>query len=149
MWRRSLDSFLDVYQAKILALVGWFADSHQYGERSRPANCIFPPREQLESMGLLSEGAPQAKSTKVAARPLAQKLIRVLVLSAVAVIGGNRKPPYKGKNLCLIDIREAVKAAAPQYPHIRMPEQRGTGSRGGRHLAPKSPPAVLAAKFLR
>src|ERR1700720_3024124 len=34
LWRRSLHSFLDVYQAEILALVGWFADSHQYGEAS-------------------------------------------------------------------------------------------------------------------
>lgn len=31
------------------------------------------------------------------------------------------KPPYKGKDLCLMDIKEAVKAAAPPYQHVRMP----------------------------
>src|SRR5580700_2173822 len=36
-----------------------------------------------------------------------------------AVLVGIGKPPYKGKNLCLIDIKEAVQAAAPKYPHVR------------------------------
>ena len=38
-----------------------------------------------------------------------------------AVLVGIGQPPYKGKSLCLMDIKEAAKAAAPQYPRIQMP----------------------------
>jgi uncharacterized protein (DUF2252 family) len=65
-----------------------------------------------------------------------------------AVLVGIGKPPYKGKNLCLIDIKEAVKAAAPQYPHIRMPRDNAERViEGARHLAPNLGQRMLAAKF--
>ena len=58
------------------------------------------------------------------------------------------KPPYKGKNLCLIDIKEAVKAAAPQYPHVRMPRDNAERVvEGARHLAPNLGQRIVAAKF--
>jgi uncharacterized protein (DUF2252 family) len=61
---------------------------------------------------------------------------------------GIGKPPYKGKNLCLIDIKEAVKAAAPQYPHIRLPRDNAERVvEGARHLAPNLGQRMLAARF--
>src|SRR5580692_10678879 len=49
LWCRSFDSFLDVYQAEILALVGWFADSHQYG-KAQPTQrtASFPPVGRIQ-----------------------------------------------------------------------------------------------------
>jgi uncharacterized protein (DUF2252 family) len=66
-----------------------------------------------------------------------------------AVLVGIGKPPYKGRNLCLIDIKEAVKAAAPQYPHIRMPRDNAERVvEGARHLAPNLGQRMLATRFL-
>src|SRR5277367_594781 len=65
-----------------------------------------------------------------------------------AVLVGIGKPPYKGKNLCLMDIKEAVKAAAPQYPHVRMP--RNNAERvveGALHLAPNLGQRMLAVRL--
>jgi uncharacterized protein (DUF2252 family) len=65
-----------------------------------------------------------------------------------AVLVGIGKPPYKGKNLCLMDIKEAVKAAAPQYPHVRMPRDNAERVvEGALHLAPNLGQRMLAARF--
>jgi uncharacterized protein (DUF2252 family) len=65
-----------------------------------------------------------------------------------AVLVGIGKPPYKGKNLCLMDIKEAVKAAAPQYPNIRMPRDNAKRVvEGARHLAPNLGQRMVAARF--
>jgi len=66
----------------------------------------------------------------------------------LAVLVGIGKPPFKGKNLCLIDIKEAIKAAAPQYPHVRMPRDNAERVvEGARHLAPNLGQRMLAARF--
>ena len=65
-----------------------------------------------------------------------------------AVLVGIGKPPYKGKNLCLMDIKEAVEAAAPQYPHVRMPRDNAERVvEGARHLAPNLGQRMVAARF--
>lgn len=66
-----------------------------------------------------------------------------------AVLVGIGKRPYKGKNLCLMDIKEAVKAAAPPYPHVRMPQDNAKRVvEGARHLAPNLGQRMVAARFL-
>jgi uncharacterized protein (DUF2252 family) len=65
------------------------------------------------------------------------------------VVPGIGKPPYHGKGLCLMDIKEAIQAAAPRYPRARMP--RDSAERvveGARHLAPNLGQRMLAARFL-
>jgi uncharacterized protein (DUF2252 family) len=66
-----------------------------------------------------------------------------------AVLVGIGKPPYKGKNLCLMDIKEAIKAAAPQYPHVRMPRDNAVRVvEGALHLAPNLGQRTLATRLL-
>jgi uncharacterized protein (DUF2252 family) len=66
-----------------------------------------------------------------------------------AVLVGIGKPPYKGKNLCLMDIKEAVKAAAPRYSHVRMPRDNAMRIvEGALHLAPNLGQRTLAARLL-
>ncbi|NUA25522.1 DUF2252 family protein [Cupriavidus basilensis] len=51
--------------------------------------------------------------------------------------------------ICLIDIKEAVNAAAPGYPKVNMP--RGNGERvveGARHLSPALGDRILSAQLL-
>jgi uncharacterized protein (DUF2252 family) len=61
----------------------------------------------------------------------------------------NRRTPYTGESLCLMDIKEAIKTAAPRYSRVRMP--RDNAERvvaGARHLAPYLGQRMLAARFL-
>jgi uncharacterized protein (DUF2252 family) len=66
-----------------------------------------------------------------------------------AVVLGIGKPPYHGKGLCLMDIKEAIQAAAPRYPRARMPRDNAERVvEGARHLAPNLGQRMLAARFL-
>ena len=65
-----------------------------------------------------------------------------------AVVLGVGKPPYKGENLCLMDIKEATQAAAPRYSRVRMPRDNAERVvQGARHLAPNLGQRMLAARF--
>ena len=65
-----------------------------------------------------------------------------------AVLLGIGKPPYKGNSLCLMDIKEAIQAAAPQYSRVRMPRDNAERVvEGARHLAPNLGQRMLAARF--
>jgi uncharacterized protein (DUF2252 family) len=65
-----------------------------------------------------------------------------------AVLLGIGKPPYRGKKLCLMDIKEAVKPAAPRYPRVHMPRDNAKRVvEGARHLAPNLGERMVAAKF--
>jgi uncharacterized protein (DUF2252 family) len=66
-----------------------------------------------------------------------------------AVLLGIGEPPHKGESLCLMDIKEAVKAAAPRYSRFRMPRDNAERVvEGARHLAPNLGQRMLAARFL-
>jgi uncharacterized protein (DUF2252 family) len=66
-----------------------------------------------------------------------------------AVVVGVGKPPYEGKDLCLMDIKEAIQAAAPRYSRVRMPRDNAERVvEGARHLAPNLGQRMLAARFL-
>jgi uncharacterized protein (DUF2252 family) len=66
-----------------------------------------------------------------------------------AVILGIGKAPFKGKDLCLMDIKEAVRAVAPQYPGVHMPRDYAARVvEGARHLAPNLGRRMLATRFL-
>ena len=66
-----------------------------------------------------------------------------------AVLLGIGKPPYKGESLCLMDIKEAIKAAAPRYSRVRMPlDNAERVVEGARHLATNLGIRMLAARFL-
>jgi uncharacterized protein (DUF2252 family) len=65
-----------------------------------------------------------------------------------AVVLGVGKPPYKGESLCLMDIKEAIQAAAPRYSRVRMPRDNAKRVvEGARHLAPNLGQRMLAARF--
>jgi uncharacterized protein (DUF2252 family) len=66
-----------------------------------------------------------------------------------AVVLGIGEPPYKGEGLCLIDVKEAIQAAAPRYSRVRMPRDNAERVvEGARHLAPNLGQRMLAARFL-
>ena len=66
-----------------------------------------------------------------------------------AVVLGIGEPPYKGRRLCLMDIKEATQAAAPRYARVRMPRDNAERVvEGARHLAPNLGRRMLAARFL-
>ena len=66
-----------------------------------------------------------------------------------AVLLGIGKPPYKDNGLCLVDIKEAVQAAAPRYSRVRMPRDNAERVvEGARHLAPNLGQRMLPARFL-
>jgi len=66
-----------------------------------------------------------------------------------AVLLGIGEPPYKGEGLCLMDIKEATRAAAPRYARVRMPRDNAERVvEGARHLAPNLGRRMLAARFL-
>ncbi|QOT77775.1 DUF2252 family protein [Cupriavidus basilensis] len=61
-------------------------------------------------------------------------------------VGSNDSP---NPEICLIDIKEAVNAAAPSYPKVNMP--RGNAERvveGARHLSPALGDRILSAQLL-
>lgn len=54
-----------------------------------------------------------------------------------------------GPEICLIDIKEAVKAAAPSYPKASMPHDNGARvAEGARHLSPALGDRILSAQLL-
>ena len=58
-----------------------------------------------------------------------------------------RDLPFGG--LCLIDVKEAVKAAAPRYADAAMPRDNAVRvTQGARHLSPALGERMLAARFL-
>jgi uncharacterized protein (DUF2252 family) len=63
---------------------------------------------------------------------------------------GIGKPKHYAKDgLCLVDIKEAVAAAAPSYPRATMPKDHGQRVvEGARSLSPYLGQRMLAAKFL-
>ena len=66
-----------------------------------------------------------------------------------AVLLGIGKPPYKDNGLCLVDIKEAVQAAAPRYSRVRIPRDNAERVvEGARHLAPNLGQRMLPARFL-
>ena len=105
-------------------------------------------QEDLQRLATSLEARKDKASIKVLDSAYWRKGCSSLGRLRFAVLVGIGKPPYKGKNLCLIDIKEAVKAAAPQYPHIRMPRDNAERVvEGARHLAPNLGQRMLAAKF--
>ncbi|MFJ1253174.1 DUF2252 family protein [Cupriavidus sp. CuC1] len=69
-----------------------------------------------------------------------------LRFAALLSVGSNDSP---NSEICLIDIKEAVQAAAPGYPKANMP--RGNGERvveGARHLSPALGDRILSAQLL-
>jgi uncharacterized protein (DUF2252 family) len=67
-----------------------------------------------------------------------------------AVLVGIGKPKHYAKGgLCLVDIKEAVAAAAPSYPRAAMPKDHGQRVvEGARCLSPYLGQRMLATKFL-
>jgi uncharacterized protein (DUF2252 family) len=66
-----------------------------------------------------------------------------------AVLVGIGDPPYKGENLCLMDIKEAVQAMAPRYSGARLPRDNAQRVvEGARHLSPNLGERMLAARVL-
>jgi uncharacterized protein (DUF2252 family) len=66
-----------------------------------------------------------------------------------AAILGIGKAPFRGKDLCLMDIKEAIRAVAPQYPGVHMPRDYAVRVvEGARHLAPNLGRRMLASRFL-
>jgi uncharacterized protein (DUF2252 family) len=54
-----------------------------------------------------------------------------------AVLLGIGEPPYKVESFCLMDIKEAIKAAAPRYSRVRMPRDNAERVvEGARRLTP-------------
>jgi uncharacterized protein (DUF2252 family) len=65
-----------------------------------------------------------------------------------ATVVGIGEPPYGGESLCLMDIKEAVRATAPRSSEVQLP--RNDAERvveGARHLAPHLGERMLAARF--
>lgn len=66
-----------------------------------------------------------------------------------AVLLGIGESPYKGENLCLMDIKEATQALAPRYSKVRMPRDNAERVvEGARHLTPNLGQRMLARRFL-
>ena len=66
-----------------------------------------------------------------------------------AVVIGIGKPPYKQDALCLMDIKEAVHAAAPRTAKKRMPRDNAERVvKGAQHLAPFLGKRMLATHML-
>jgi len=66
-----------------------------------------------------------------------------------AVLLGVGKSHAKEAGLCLIDIKEAVQAAAPRHPAAEMPQHNAMRVvEGARHLSPALGDRMLAATFL-
>ena len=66
-----------------------------------------------------------------------------------AVLLGVGKSQTKEGGLCLIDIKEAVQAAAPRHPAAMMPQHNAMRVvEGARHLSPALGDRMLAATFL-
>src|SRR6202140_2315252 len=67
----------------------------------------------------------------------------------LAVLLGVGRPSRKNGGLCLIDIKEAVKAAAPRHADAAMPRDNAVRvAQGARHLSPALGERMLAARFL-
>jgi uncharacterized protein (DUF2252 family) len=67
----------------------------------------------------------------------------------VAVLLDVGRDSSRGDDLCLIDIKEAIQAAAPRYPAVRMPRDNGQRIvEGARHLAPFLGERMRASRFL-
>ncbi|MHB8384041.1 MAG: DUF2252 family protein [Candidatus Binataceae bacterium] len=67
----------------------------------------------------------------------------------IAGLLGIGKPPYRGENICLMDIKEAIAPAAPHYPQARMPRDNGERVvEGALQLAPNLGERMLSARFL-
>jgi uncharacterized protein (DUF2252 family) len=68
---------------------------------------------------------------------------------ALCGIARGREKPRKGRRLCLIDIKEAVQAAAPRHSAATMPQHSAMRVvEGARHLSPALGDRMLAATFL-
>jgi uncharacterized protein (DUF2252 family) len=66
----------------------------------------------------------------------------------IAVVVGVGDPPFKNKSLCLLDIKEAVAAAAPHDANAQMPRKNGERVvAGARHLAPSFGERMRAAEL--
>jgi uncharacterized protein (DUF2252 family) len=66
-----------------------------------------------------------------------------------AVVVGVGDPPFKNTSLCLLDIKEAVAAAAPHDAVASMPRKNGARVvRGAEHLAPSLGNRMRAAELL-
>lgn len=66
-----------------------------------------------------------------------------------AVLLGVGDKSHRNGGLCLMDVKEAVQAAAPRYPRARMPRDNGARIvEGARNLAPFLGERMLAARFL-
>jgi uncharacterized protein (DUF2252 family) len=67
----------------------------------------------------------------------------------LAVLLGVGRHSAKNGGLCLIDIKEAIKAAAPRYADAAMPRDNARRVvQGARHLSPALGERMLAAQFL-
>jgi uncharacterized protein (DUF2252 family) len=67
----------------------------------------------------------------------------------LAVLVGVGRHSRKNGGLCLIDIKEAVKAAAPRHAQAAMPRDNAVRvAQGARHLSPALGERMLAARFL-
>ena len=67
----------------------------------------------------------------------------------LAVLVGVGRHSRKNGGLCLIDIKEAVKAAAPRHDDAAMPRDNAVRVvQGARHLSPALGERMLAARFL-
>jgi uncharacterized protein (DUF2252 family) len=67
----------------------------------------------------------------------------------LAVLLGVGRHSRKNGGLCLIDIKEAVKAVAPRYADAAMPRDNAERvTQGARHLSPALGERMLAARFL-
>lgn len=67
----------------------------------------------------------------------------------VAVLLDVGRDSSSGDDLCLMDIKEAIQAAAPRYPAVKMPRDNGERVvEGARHLAPFLGERMRASRFL-
>ncbi|WP_199030950.1 DUF2252 domain-containing protein [Ralstonia sp. ASV6] len=70
---------------------------------------------------------------------------RLRYAALLGLHGGNGD----GDLYCMIDVKEAVQAAAPRYPRVRMPRDNGQRVvEGARHLAPFLGERMVATRFL-
>jgi uncharacterized protein (DUF2252 family) len=54
-----------------------------------------------------------------------------------------------GDDFCIIDIKQAVRAIAPRYQHVRMPQDNaGRVVEGARQMSPALGERMIAARFL-
>jgi uncharacterized protein (DUF2252 family) len=66
----------------------------------------------------------------------------------VAVLLGIDRNGGKDTDFCLMDVKEAIQAAAPRYPEVKMPRDNGKRVvEGARHLSPFIGERMLAAHF--